>query len=91
VERNPPDPNCAPRPGPADIQLLNGAGSVVAEGQAGSDGRFVVQASPGTYGVAAHTIGSSSPGRGCQSDPSEVKVAAGTFTSVKVSCDTGIR
>lgn len=89
VERIPPDPQCAPRPGAADIQLVRPNGSVVAEGRAGSDGRFSVPAAPGSYTVRA--TANPGPGRGCQAEPAQVTVVARSVVSVAVSCDTGIR
>lgn len=90
VERIPPDPQCAPRPGPADIQLVRPNGSVVAQGRAGSDGRFSLPAVPGSYTVRA-TAPTPGPGRGCQTEPAQVTVVARSVVSVTVSCDTGIR
>jgi len=88
VEQNPPDPACAPRPGTAEIRLVRRNGSVAAEGEAGSDGRFLIRVRPGRYAVEATT---SSPGRGCEATPSEITVTARTLVDVAVSCDTGIR
>lgn len=90
VERIPPDPQCAPRPGAADIQLVRPNGSVAAEGRAGSDGRFSVPLPPGSYTVRA-TTPTPGPGRGCQAEPVQVTVVARSVVSVAVSCDTGIR
>ena len=89
VERNPPDPRCAPRPGPARIDLVGSDGRSVSV-EAGADGRFSIAAGPGTYVVRA-TATTPGPGRGCQADPPQVAVAAGSFTPVAVMCDTGIR
>jgi hypothetical protein len=89
VERIPPDPRCAPRPGAAQIQLLQD-GTVAADGTAGADGRFSIAIGPGTYVVHAAAT-ASSPGRGCQADPEQVIVAAGALSAVTVTCDTGIR
>src|SRR5579885_2963902 len=88
VDRVPPDPQCAPRPGPASVRLQPTGAGAVSSGQAGADGRFSILAPPGTYVVQATT---SSPGRGCQSTPAQVTVTAGSFASVMVACDTGIR
>jgi hypothetical protein len=90
VERIPPEPQCAPRPGPADIQLVRSDVGVVAQGRAGSDGQFVVAAAPGRYTVKASAT-SPSPGRGCQAEPEQVTVIRGSMTQVAVTCDTGIR
>jgi hypothetical protein len=90
VERIPPDPQCAPRPGAADIQLVDPQGSVIVEGRAGTDGIFTVAVGPGRYTVKA-SAPAPGPGRGCQAEPAQVTVAAGSFASVAVTCDTGIR
>lgn len=89
VERIPPDPQCAPRPGPASVLLQPTGSGAARSGQAGADGRFSIAAPPGTYVVEATTP--SGPGRGCQSTPAQVTVTAGSFASVMVACDTGIR
>jgi hypothetical protein len=89
VERNPPDPLCAPRPGPARIDLVGSDGRSVS-GEAGADGRFSIPAGPGTYEVRASAI-SPGPGGGCRSDPARVTVVGGSSSPVAVTCDTGIR
>jgi len=89
VERVPPDPQCAPRPGAAEIHLVRVGDGTTLSGQAGADGRFSIAAGPGTYAVKAVT--NASPGRGCSADPSQVTVVPGAGASVSVSCDTGIR
>jgi len=90
VERIPPDPQCAPRPGTAHIQLLRASGGVAAEGDAGADGRFSISVGQGIYDVRARPP-SPGPGRGCQAEPPQAKVVAGSFATVTVTCDTGIR
>lgn len=90
VERIPPDPQCAPRPGPARIRVLRGDGATAAEVTAGSDGRFLATLPPGTYTVTA-TPTSPGPGRGCLVEPSSTTVLAGALITVAVTCDTGIR
>jgi len=90
VERIPPDPQCAPRPGAARIRILWSDGVVAAQGTAGVDGRFSIPVAPGSYLVTA-AVSTPGPGRGCQVDPSQAAVVTGSLTSVKVTCDTGIR
>lgn len=90
VERIPPDPLCAPRPGAAHIQLLGVNGRPAAEGDAGGDGRFSIPVGPGTYVVSA-IAPTPGPGRGCEVEPAKVTVVAGSFSAVAVTCDTGIR
>lgn len=92
VERVPPDPACAPRPGPAHIQLVRADGTIAAQGDAGSGGQFAISVAPGSYGVQAE----SSPaapgiGRSCTASPAQVIVKSEAGSTVAVSCDTGIR
>ena len=88
VERIPPDPQCAPRPGAADIQLVLPNGTVAAQARAGSDGQFSMVVAPGPYAVRA-SAPAPGPGKGCQVD--EVTVVAVAVATVVVRCDTGIR
>lgn len=90
VERIPPDPQCTPRPGAADIQLVWANGNLAAQGRAGPDGQFSVVVAPGSYVVRA-SAPAPGPGRGCQVDPEQVTVIAGAVATVVVRCDTGIR
>jgi hypothetical protein len=90
AQQVPPSPACAPRPGPAHIQLLRANGTVAAQGDAGSDGQFFLAAKPGSYSVTA-TTPPPMVGRGCTVDPTQVTVPNGVVAHVSVSCDTGIR
>ncbi|MEA2826600.1 MAG: hypothetical protein QOG43_1039 [Actinomycetota bacterium] len=90
VERIPPDPACAPRPGPARIRLFRADGALAAEGTAGDDGNFMIPVGPGTYEVQTEAA-TAGPGRGCQAEPAQILVPSGSFVSVSVTCDTGIR
>jgi hypothetical protein len=92
VEKFPPDPACAPRPGPAHIELVRVDGSVAAQGDAGANGQFAITVAPGTYAVNATTLASTQAiGRGCTASPASVSVTPASGASVTVSCDTGIR
>ncbi len=91
VERVPPDPACAPKPGAAHIQLLRADGTVAAEGDAGSDGQFLIDVAPGSYSVRATPPTPLTIGRGCTADPAQLTVTQGAVNSTAVSCDTGIR
>jgi hypothetical protein len=92
VEQIPPDPACAPRPGPAHIELVRADGSVAAQGDAGANGQFAITVAPGTYAVHATTLpGSAAIGRGCTATPASVRVTPAAGADVTVSCDTGIR
>jgi hypothetical protein len=90
VERVPPDSACAPRPGPAHIQLLRTDGTVAAQGYAGSSGQFAISVAPGTYTVIAEST-TSDPGRGCSANPATVTVSPMAASTIDISCDTGIR
>lgn len=89
VERFPPDPACAPRPGAASLSLTRPDGSTAAQTRAGDDGRFEMQVPPGPYTLQAQNQMKAQIGSGC--GRVEVLVSAGTFSEVIVSCDTGIR
>ncbi len=90
VERVPPDPACAPRPGAATVELARLDGTVVARYPAGPDGIFNIRVAPGTYTVLA-SASLSGIGGGCQADPAEVTTGPGESTTITVTCDTGIR
>jgi hypothetical protein len=90
VETDPPAPACAPRPGPATVELARPDGIVVAQDRAGDDGQFSLSVPPGDYTVLAFGP-DSAVGRGCQPDPTEVTLAPDTSTTVTVTCDTGTR
>ena len=67
-------------------------GTVAAQGDAGSDGRFALTVAPGSYTVnAASGPPAAAVGRGCTATPALVALAPGATTNVAVSCDTGIR
>ena len=52
VERNPPDPSCAPRPvAGATIVIRDGLGGQVAAAVSGADGAFFVAVGAGDYVV----------------------------------------
>ena len=86
VQAGPPDPACDDLPVPARLTLQRGdAGAVVARGQAGDDGTFVIKIAPGRYTLSA----ASSKAMSCS--PQQVTVTADQITDVHVDCDTGIR
>ncbi len=90
VEQIPPDPACAPRPGPAHIELLHPDGTVAATTTAGDDGTFTTVVRSGAYAVRAAAPGLTIGGA-CQVDPAEIVMAPGSSLTIAVSCDTGIR
>ena len=57
VERDPPDPACAPRAvAGAEIVVVAGDGSVVARVSSDEDGAFVVELVPGRYELAGQPV-----------------------------------
>ena len=90
VERMPPDPNCADRPyANAKVVIRNKANGAVAS-QSASDlkGNFRAALAPGAYAIEVSSP-TGSPLPFCETKEAEVKT--GAFTSVDVSCDSGIR
>jgi hypothetical protein len=88
VEKNPPDPSCAPRPvSGAVVVVRSPAGAEVARATTGTDGTFVVAVPPGQYVVeglpAAGLMGT--PG------PQNVTVTSSVPATIELSYDTGIR
>ena len=88
VERNPPDPACAPRPvAGATIVIRNGSGAQVAAAVSGADGAFVVELPPGNYVVEPKPV-EGVLGTAAQQD---VTVDAGSVAVIQLDYDTGIR
>ncbi len=87
VERIPPDPNCADKPYETLVAIFRSSDLVHAFALMSSDadGNFSVSLPPGDYVLGA---GESNLPR-C--DHPQVKVEPGEYTSVNISCDTGIR
>jgi hypothetical protein len=88
VERNPPDPSCAPRPvAGAAIVIRDGSGAQVAVAISGADGAYAVSLAPGDYVVDPQPVSGlmgTAPKRAAA-------VTAGTYTDVPLDYDTGIR
>jgi hypothetical protein len=90
VQRNPPDPRCAPRPIAVSVSIRRDAKHAKARiVQSGSDGRFRVHLAPGTYIVQGLQKGKSPFPR--PPGPQTVQVSGGHFTRVTLTYDTGIR
>ena len=88
VEKNPPDPSCAPRPvAGATIVIRNASGAQVAAAVSGADGAFSVSVPPGDY-VIDPTPMSGLMGTAPQQTAS---VTSGSMTTVELQYDTGIR
>ena len=81
----PGDP-CPDQPYQAWIDILDAGGKNVTRLQSGTDGRFRVGLEPGTYVVHPES-GDPLP----RASDQQVEVTGGTYTSVTVSFDTGIR
>lgn len=89
VERDPPDPACAPRPVGGAVLVFAGAdGTEVARVTSAADGSFTVELAPGAYRVTAEPV----DGLMGTPAPMDVEVEAGQpMTELQVSYDTGIR
>ena len=90
VERDPPDPKCAPRALAAVVRIYRLSDHhTVARLRTGDDGRFRLRLRRGRYGVNARpAAGGSLP-----SCPQGVRatVRKGRYTRLTIDCDTGIR
>lgn len=85
VEKVPRDPACAPRPYQTPIDFLRN-GVLIKRLRSAVDGTFTVELSSGTYMVAPHG-GEVYP----RCENKSVYVKQDTFTTVSLSCDSGIR
>jgi hypothetical protein len=79
---------CPPRPLAATVVVRDAAGHEVARTNSGADGHFKVDVAPGTYTVVGLNINSSMLPRPI---PTTVTVTAGSYVSVSVGYDSGIR
>ncbi len=77
---------CPPRPVQTGLKLVAGNGAVVATGQSGADGSFLIAASPGSY-----TLESTSTATFPRCPNVPVTVNPGAYTTADMNCDTGIR
>lgn len=90
VERDPPDPNCAPRPvGGARIFVQPGDGRDILVGEATTDeaGHATIEIAPGAYLV----VGGEVEGLMGRPGPTTVIVSAGQTATITLTYDTGIR
>ena len=88
VEKNPPDPSCAPRPVAGAVVVIRAtAGAEVKQATTAVDGTFFVAVPPGGYLVEAQ------PANGLMGTPGpqNVTVTAGARSTIELSYDTGIR
>jgi hypothetical protein len=79
---------CPPRPLAATIVVRDGSGAEVRRFNSGSDGRFKIDLRPGTYAIVGLTTGSSFLPRPI---PTTAAVVAGSYTTVNIEYDSGIR
>lgn len=89
VERDPPDPACAPRPVP-DARIVvhpMGEPDVVAEGSTDHAGIVLLEVAPGDYVVAGGEVA----GMFGVPEPTGTSVRTGMTTFVELAWDTGIR
>jgi len=88
VERNPPDPQCAPRPvGNSEIVLHDPSGAEVDRGTTDSAGMVAFQVPAGAY----YAQPAADQGFIGSADGAALSVAAGQTMSVVILLDTGIR
>ncbi len=88
VERNPPDPSCAPRAvAGAAIVIYSPAGDVIAQGQTDANGQLSLQLPGGAYWVATAAV----EGLMGTPDAQAFSVVAGNSAHVLFEYDTGIR
>ncbi|MGA7269600.1 MAG: carboxypeptidase-like regulatory domain-containing protein [Acidimicrobiia bacterium] len=88
VQRQPPDPNCSPRPVEgAVVKAVDEAGQVQARTVSDATGRFQLDLIPGAYTVVAEPVEGyfSSPG------PVAVTVSTDTVDVGTLMYDTGMR
>jgi hypothetical protein len=79
---------CPPRPLAATIVVRDGNGAEVTRFHSGADGRFKINLTPGSYTLLGLAVGSSFLPRPI---PTSVTVTQGTYVSVTVQYDSGIR
>jgi hypothetical protein len=89
VERDPPDPACAPRlVAGAVLVVTDAAGTEVARATSAEDGTFSIDLGPGAYRLTAQPV----EGLMGTPEPMDFEVeAGGPMTELQVSYDTGIR
>lgn len=88
VEKNPPDPACAPRPiAGAKVMIRDASGTEVAMAVTGSDGVFFVELQPGDYVVEPQPV----QGLMGTAAKQSASVSGGSVALVQLDYDTGIR
>jgi hypothetical protein len=79
---------CPPHPIAATIVVRDATGAEVTRFRSGADGRFKCNLVPGTYSLVGLTIGTNPLPRPIATS---VTVSQGTYTSVNIDYDSGIR
>ena len=79
---------CPPHPLAATVVVRDGSGTEVTRFHSGADGRFKVDLPPGSYTIVGLNFGTSLLPRPI---PKSVTVTQGTYTSINVEYDSGIR
>jgi hypothetical protein len=79
---------CPPHPLAATVVVRDAAGREVARTHSGADGHFKLDVAPGAYTVVGLNFGSSMLPRPI---PSTVTVTSGSYATVSVEYDSGIR
>jgi hypothetical protein len=79
---------CPPHPLAATVVVRDGSGAEITRFRSGADGRFKVDLVAGTYRVVGLNIGSSMLPRPI---PTSVTVVPGSYTTLNVEYDSGIR
>jgi len=87
VERIPPDPNCAPKPYQIKIQITKvGDVTFAQEITSSAEGKIGVDLAPGTYQFVPVSAGILP-----RCNPATAVVEPNAWTTINISCDTGIR
>src|SRR5207249_9895607 len=82
------DSPCPPRPLAATVVVRDTSGAEVTRFHSGADGRFKVDLAPGSYTIVGLNIGTGFLPRPI---PTSVTVTQGTYKSINVRYDSGIR
>ena len=82
------DSPCPPRPLATTVVVRNSQGNEVKRFHSAADGHFKVELAPGTYTLVGLPVGASFLPRPI---PTTATVAEGTYTTVTVEYDSGIR
>lgn len=86
VEKDPPDPNCADRPYAVSIEIHYLNEQFYSIIRSGEDGRFRMALAPSTW-IVRPQVANVLPA--CPEQT--VRVSAGAYTDIDISCDSGIR